>query len=748
MRLTLRTMLAYLDNVLEPADGEVLGQKINESDFASALVQRIKVVTKKLRMDAPKLDGKGMGNDANTVSEYLDSALPQDRVGDFERVCLESDKHLCEVAACHQVLTLVLGSPADVPVHLRERVYALGHPENAAAHTVAASITPPPVQAAGPNGQPAAKPALAEVPEYLRAGRGTNLVPILATVAAAFLVAVGGLWMIGAFRPTNPLMRWMRGNPQVAANAPHANTSTRTPTVVQPPVRAPSTDASKGTTDTASSPAVASPAPSPMPENVTPAPPPAIAAIPATDVIPAAPMPAVTPENPGATVPAPAAPAGALPPVPPPEAVATVDPAAKTARKPLIPPGPEVKPPPVDVGRYTSDGQVLATYDPAGGLWKLKAPLEAFVSGERLISLPTYRPQLTLPGVQVTFAGEGNAELAPPADGISRLSVDQGKLLVVAVGAMNSQIDLDLSGIHGLLTLVDADSAVAIKVLRWLPPGMDPAEGPGAVVVELFNTHGRVTWTEAGQAKVEIPTHKVLLYAGANPPELQGPFIAPDWIDAKSVTPIDRQASLELEGMLAADRPLSLSLQEALQFRKVEIRSLAARCLACLNEYEPILKELSDPRQFSYWGPEFDTLRRALHHSPATAAAVQAAVERLRAAEAKDVYRLLWAYSPEQLERGSANHLVKLLEHDQMDMRVLAYENLVTITGAGELYRPERTPAQQRSAIQNWKERLAKGTIAYKLPPTPLENYNPLAGPAATEIPIPPRGAAATPLAP
>ena len=70
---------------------------------------------KKLRMDAPKLDGKGMGNDANTVSEYLDSALPQDRVGDFERVCLESDKHLCEVAACHQILTLVLGKPADVP---------------------------------------------------------------------------------------------------------------------------------------------------------------------------------------------------------------------------------------------------------------------------------------------------------------------------------------------------------------------------------------------------------------------------------------------------------------------------------------------------------------------------------------------------------------------------------------------------------------------------------------------------------
>src|SRR6478752_7464081 len=137
MRLTLRTMLAYLDEVLEPADAEALRLKIEESDFASGLVDRIQGVLKKLRIDAPRLDGKGMGNDANTVAEYLDSALTQDRVAEFERGCLESDKHLSEVASCHQILTLVLGKAADVPPEMRQRIYALGDPAQAAAHTAA-----------------------------------------------------------------------------------------------------------------------------------------------------------------------------------------------------------------------------------------------------------------------------------------------------------------------------------------------------------------------------------------------------------------------------------------------------------------------------------------------------------------------------------------------------------------------------------------------------------------------------------
>jgi hypothetical protein len=125
MRLTLRTLLAYLDDTLEPTEIKQIGQKVAESDAAQELIARIKQVTRKRRLTTPPLTGPGAKFDPNLIAEYLDNELTGEQVAEIEKVCLESDVHLAEIAACHQILTLVLGEPALVPPTARERMYGL-----------------------------------------------------------------------------------------------------------------------------------------------------------------------------------------------------------------------------------------------------------------------------------------------------------------------------------------------------------------------------------------------------------------------------------------------------------------------------------------------------------------------------------------------------------------------------------------------------------------------------------------------
>ena len=140
-------------------------------------------------------DGRGLGADPNTVAEYLDNTLPAERVPEFEKICLESDVHLAEVGSCHQILTLVLGEPAEIAAESRQRMYQLAthvdappvQPDAHAPSTLAA----PPVAAAG------VRRRRPEVPDYLREPR-SRWWPVAAMVAVGALLAFGGLM---AFAP-------------------------------------------------------------------------------------------------------------------------------------------------------------------------------------------------------------------------------------------------------------------------------------------------------------------------------------------------------------------------------------------------------------------------------------------------------------------------------------------------------------------------------------------------------------------
>lgn len=233
MRLTLRTLLAYMDDVLDPADQEDLGRKIESSPFATELIHRSRDAVRRLRLSAPEvlaaesgdLHGDAAALDANTTSEYLDSTLSPDAVADFERSCLEAgnnaDMLLAEAASCHHILTMVLGEPAEVDADLRQRLYALSQAPAAApqqqvrvepAHATPtnASATPPviaaPVAAVAPPvtpRSPQVDPDESAVPDYMLAAvrqrRRTQRTALAALVAA--VIAGVAVWLAWPQKP-------------------------------------------------------------------------------------------------------------------------------------------------------------------------------------------------------------------------------------------------------------------------------------------------------------------------------------------------------------------------------------------------------------------------------------------------------------------------------------------------------------------------------------------------------------------
>ena len=126
MRLTLRTLLAYRDRVLSPADAEDLHRRIQISHDAGNLLRRISAVTGRNAVLAPPVLGKGLGGDANSIAEYLDDAMQHTQLPELERICLVSDVQLAELADCHSLLSTAVHTKVSVTNDLRRMALGLG----------------------------------------------------------------------------------------------------------------------------------------------------------------------------------------------------------------------------------------------------------------------------------------------------------------------------------------------------------------------------------------------------------------------------------------------------------------------------------------------------------------------------------------------------------------------------------------------------------------------------------------------
>ncbi len=196
MRLTLRTLIAWLDDTLTPSEVRAIGLQVAESPFAKELVERVHRVTRQRRLTAPPDTGPE-ASDPNLVAGYLDNQLEAEQVAEFEKRCLTSDLHLAEVASVHQILSLI-GHKAKVPDEAKARMYRLIRGREASKDGRATRPARP-VGDAAPTPTPASRPisAWAEV----ATARRPWIERFGPTAAVLFLIGVLGWTALYSLRP-------------------------------------------------------------------------------------------------------------------------------------------------------------------------------------------------------------------------------------------------------------------------------------------------------------------------------------------------------------------------------------------------------------------------------------------------------------------------------------------------------------------------------------------------------------------
>jgi hypothetical protein len=693
MRLTLRTLLAYLDDILEPADAKEIGAKIAESAVATEMVERIREVMRRRRITSPELTGPGSGPDPNLIAEYLDNTLAPESVADIERICLESDIHLSEVASCHQILTLVLGEAVEISPSLRERMHALGAvapaatEDNGHARTSFSAETPTPVSAAS-----AGAPMRSAVPDYLRR---RPLWQRLAPVAVV-LVLLGWLGLVltdqsfwgtpheSAPEP-NALAMNERSGPGVEVPAEPAVTSPAAPPAANGEADAPQ-DAAAATTGA---------------ESINPPPPPDLPEADASAAeMPAEPATNVEPAPPDV-------PGEAAPPAPEPgvEAPANDVPAAPAVNLPRV--------------MYTSVEGILLQYQAEVNDWSVLPRRALLHPGDWMASPDPFASELTVGSGELKLIVNGGsmAQSIVPGEGATfGLVVDHGRVglyrpagadapadpqhVDVRIGAYTLRLDLlepgTLCGIEVILRQPHGESE------EWQPPGIDGGlfvvsgsvtlnTGTGEEVL-LSRDNGWLAWPEAGEAWEA------------------GPLLAnPQWLtpEGPKLSTVLTTYANQFEREFPSDQPVSLSIPAVVKDRRAQLSKYAVQTLALTQNIPQLLRALSaehdEARQAAIVG-----LREWLPRSADNAAILHDEIDRaFRDDEVEIVYELLWGYNQEDFRNADVSRkVVNWLGHDNVAIRELAIYQIKLGTNRPTDYHPMAPLAQRQAAMSRLQDQI------------------------------------------
>ncbi|WP_425396598.1 hypothetical protein [Aeoliella sp.] len=753
MRLTLRTLLAYMDDILDPSDQENLAQQVTESEKASELIHRTRDATRRLRLGAPPVLGEGMELDPNYAAEYLDSTLSGDEMGEYQQVCLDSDVHLAEVASCHHILTMVLGEPAEIDPEMRQRMYGVPGRVDEWHQSHVAAAAPAPAAAATAAAVPETQPAatgedepVSHVPDYLKEEESSNFGKLALAFAACLMLGVGAFVLFSEGGLLSGDQELAQNDPNATAGGPEGTANGGDVDVPPVPPLGPDDPVEPSTpgepVEQPAEPEVeGGAAPEPPPTEPT-TPPDTQAQDPEVDT-----PPMVTQDSPteGATEPV-VEPVveptdNATPPATPPTEDAqptdpTTDEPPRVAMNTDVPTVPTTNvptdnaaeagdeaplPPPeaAPMGTMIVTNQVLLRWDDETAEWYRMPPRASVKAGDQLLSLPTYRPSLSLaPVLRVEMCDGAMATVGYADDGKTiRLELAYGRFLLHNTGMETTEVELMVSGDTRTIELAST-GVLGLDVDRPFVPGADVEASLGEFAATFYAPGGKVTWdTEGTPLLVDKPAQW-----SWKEPALVSITDNVEWLDGQSLDYLEQNVSSYFNKQLTGDQPARVQTLELYESsRRREDKALAAVCGTHVGQFVPFVQALADTQQQSSWDEHIAELRRAISRSTQAATLVHQTLTQQRgAALADDLFQMLRGYTPEQIgttpedvQSGVTRQLIDWLKHDRLEYRVLAIYNLKQIYGGKTLgYNPVITePARQDRAVKQWRTRLADNEL-------------------------------------
>jgi hypothetical protein len=731
MRLTLRTLLAYMDDILEPAQAKEIGEKIAQSDFASALSARIKDVLRRRRVTAPEIAGPGSGVDPNAVADYLDNVLSPETVADIERIFLESDVHLAEVAGCHQILTLVLGEPVAIPPESRERMYALG-PESgkdeqlvaamegrAAGGNGAATVSPPPIAKTRP-----AEPAQ---PRRFEDGLPPQLrrKPFFRRMLPYLIVLLLGGAFVGVVL-TDPSLF-----PYFGTGDDDRATDDR---VVQSDAGKTSPDSGKKTATTEERPApkgketlVASrsdgPKLPPAPPGVNLNPPPDVPEAGKAGKSAAKKKPVLVDSNPSVAVAK--FPAGKK------AVVAKQKPAAKPAG-----PAPRMQ--------YVVPARkgLLLYRDATFNDWVVMAPRSMVHAGDVLAAPAPFDSYLDIGEGRCQAMLQGMTRLAIlPPDAVATFGFDvrRGRLVLKSgpagkANAGNIVIGLKIRGELFRLELLTPGTVCGIDVDPAVPTEFEKIPRKDVYSGGVYVSSGAVRLSQGLQNAATIaPAAEKAGFLSLKPSDREAnagkwtaavqQVDAPDWLTMdlrKRSVAVDRYSTLYLkEFEIDAAPPAKAAVPRIsmlenvtaiVRDRRALVSEFAVFALAVTESYKELVRALADAPHEESRRAAIDGLRTWLPMSAKNGPLLKKQIAGVfTEPDADVVYRLLWGYSEKDArDPQTSQQLVEWLNHSHIAVRELAFLHVNRLTGRRDGYRPNLLPSQRAIAVNRWRMYVAK----------------------------------------